>query len=735
MSTLLVTRREAGKTIGGLLLAFSLSPRLASAEQAAPRLPGSLNGARMLDAWIRISPDGTVTVFTGKAELGQGILTALAQTAADEFDVAIGRVGMISADTARTPDEGYTAGSMSIEASGGALRQAAAEARQILLDLAAARLSVPVDRLHVEDGTIVARGSDARTSYWALTSDTVLHREATGAATPKPPARHTLVGQAVPRLDIPRKVTGGASYVHDLRLPGMVFGRVVRPPSFGARLVSVDEAAVGALPGVVAVVRDGDCLAVAAEREEQAIRAMERLRQAVQWQETPTLPDPAAVHDYLKTLPSTDTVLGEKDRAAPQPVRWLTATYRRPYLAHASMGPSCAVAHLREGELTVWTHSQGAFPLRRDLAKVLRLPEARIHVIHAEGAGCYGHNGADDVALDAALLARATRGRPVKLQWMRDDEFGWEPLGPAMTMTVRAGLDAVGSIVDWTYDLWSPPHNTRPGGKGGSNLLAGWHIVDPVAAPLATNGSQPAGASDRNAIPLYDFPRQRVVNHFLPRTPIRTSALRTLGAYANVFAIESFMDELAAAAGADPVEFRLQHLKDERAKAVIRAAAERAAWRPGTAGDGRRGRGIGFAQYKNLQCYVAAIADVEVDRTSGEVRVPSMVAAVDAGQIINPDGLVNQIEGGIIQSTSWTLKEQMTFDRQRVASRHWGTYPILTFPEVPRVEVVLVNRPTERPLGVGEGSQAPTAAAIANAVFHATGKRVRDLPLRPEKVR
>ncbi|HEY8368001.1 MAG TPA: molybdopterin cofactor-binding domain-containing protein [Thermodesulfobacteriota bacterium] len=730
-----MTRREVGKAVGGLLLAFSLSPGPAPARAAALRLSGSLGRTPALDAWIRVAPDGTVTVFTGKVELGQGILTALAQIAADELDVAIERVRVVSADTARTPDEGYTAGSMSVETSGAALRQAAAEVRRILLDLAAERLSVPVERLEVDDGAITVRGSGTRTSYWALANDVRLHREATGAARPKPPSRHRLVGRSVPRLDIPRKVTGGASYVHDLRLPGMLFGRVCRPPSFGARLLSVDEAAVRAMPGVVALVRDGDFLAVAAEREEQAIAAVERLRQAARWREAPTLPEPAAIHDYLKALPATDTVVGEKNGAAPPAVRWLTATYRKPYLAHASMGPSCAVAQFRDGTLTVWTHSQGPFPLRRELATVLRLPESRIRVVHTEGAGCYGHNGADDAALDAALLARATSGRPVKLQWMRDDEFGWEPLGPAMTMTVRAGLDAAGSIVDWTYELWSPPHSTRPGGRGGSNLLAAWHLAEPLAAPLPVNVPQPAGASDRNAVPLYDFPRQRVVNHFLPRTPIRTSALRTLGAYANVFAIESFMDELAAAAGADPVEFRLRHLGDERAKAVIRAAADRAAWRPGETGDGRRGRGVGFARYKNLQCYVAVIADVEVDRASGEVRVPQIVAAVDAGQVVNPDGLVNQIEGGIVQSTSWTLKEQVTFDRQRVTSRDWNSYPILTFPEVPRVDVVVLNRPDERPLGAGEGSQAPTAAAIANAVFHATGTRVRDLPITPEKLR
>jgi CO/xanthine dehydrogenase Mo-binding subunit len=373
--------------------------------------------------------------------------------------------------------------------------------------------------------------------------------------------------------------------------------------------------------------------------------------------------------------------------------------------------------------------------MRGDLARVMRMPESAITAIHAEGAGCYGHNGADDVSADAALLARATGGRPVKVQWMRDDEFCWEPYGSAMVMKMKARVDDAGNIVYWQHDVWSHPHSTRPGGRTGSNLLAGWHLADPVKPSPAANSPQPSGAADRNAVPLYEFPSQKIVLHYLPEMPIRTSALRTLGAYANVFALESFMDELAVQAGVDPVQFRLKHMKDARARAVIEAAAEKAGWKPNRKGDGSRGRGIAFAKYKNLAAYVAVVADVVVDRRTGKVRVERAVSAVDAGLIINPDGVVNQIEGGIIQSASWTLKESVSFDARQITTRSWADYPILTFAEVPAVEVVLLNRKNERSLGTGEGSQGPAVAAIANAIANATGVRMRELPFTPKRVK
>jgi len=485
-------------------------------------------------------------------------------------------------------------------------------------------------------------------------------------------------------------------------------------------------------------VRDGNFLGVAAQREEQAINARLALKQSAKWKETESLPPSGdGLYEHLMTkAKSIDSVVNEKTSAtAAAPVRTLNATYTRPFQVHGSIGPSCAVAQWREGKLTVWTHSQGVFPLRGDLAQAFAIEPANVHCIHAEGAGCYGHNGADDVALDAALVARAAGGRPVKLQWMRDDEFQWEPYGSAMVMKLSGGLDAQGNVVGWTHDVWSHPHNNRPGASGGVNLLASWHLEKPSKAPFPVDPPMPSGGGERNSIPLYDFPNQKVVKHFLPEMPLRTSALRTLGGYANVFALESFIDELALAAGADPVEFRLRHLKDPRAKAVIEAAAQRAGWQANAKGDGTRGRGLAFAKYKNLACYVAVVADVEVDRASGKVRVTRAVAAVDAGQIVNPDGVVNQIEGGIIQSTSWTLLESVRYDRTRVTTRSWADYPIIHFGDVPQVEVVLLDRPDERFLGVGEGAQGPAAAAIANAIANATGKRLRALPFTPERVK
>ena len=735
MSAPAVSRRDFLRA-GGLVIGFTLAPRLALAQDRPAPLPGSLNGNRMLDAWLRVDPNGTVTIFTGKIELGQGIGTALSQIAADELDVHLKRIEMIHADTARTPNEGQTAGSLSVEQSGTALRFACAEARDILVSTAAAKLGVPAADLKVSDGTITAPSSKSVT-YWDLAREANFKREATAKVKPKPAAEHRWVGKSIPRRDIPKKFTGGAAYVQDVRLPNMLFGRVVRPPSPGAQLMAVDEAAARKLPGVVAVVRDGSFLAVAAEREEQAIRAREALAKSARWGETMSLP-PAGEALYKELMSSPvpgETVVEKTSPSAPAPAKTLEALYTRPFQCHGSIGPSCAVAQWEGQKLIVWTHSQGVFPLRADLAKVFGLKPGDIHCIHAEGSGCYGHNGADDVALDAALLARATGGRPVKLQWMREDEFMWEPYGSAMVMKLSGGIDAQGNIVAWSHELWSHTHSTRPGSSAGVNLLAARHLAQPFAPVPSADVPQPSGGAARNAIPLYDVPSVKVVKHYIAESALRTSALRTLGAYANVFALESFVDELATAAGVDPVEFRLRHMKDPRARAVIEAAARRANWQPGRRGDGTRGRGFAFAKYKNLACYCALAADVEVDRKTGRASVNRVVAAVDAGQIVNPDGVINQIEGGIIQSTSWTLMESVRFDQTRVTTRSWADYPIVRFAEVPEVEVVLLNQPNERFLGVGEGSQGPTAAAIANGIANATGKRLRALPFTPERVK
>jgi nicotinate dehydrogenase subunit B len=739
------SRRDLLKAATGLVVAIASAPivALGQGSEAPARLPGSLNSNRLLSAWLRVNPNGTVTVFTGKVELGQGIASALAQVAADELDVDYGRINMVTADTARTPDEGFTAGSQSIEQSGTAIRFACAEACQILLAAAAARLGVEARDLKVADGTIAAPGG-RHTTYWEVTTEAMLRREATAHFRPKAAGQYQLIGQSLARRDMVSKFTGGAAYVQDLRLPGMVHARVGRPPVPRAELISLDAAALKAMPGVIEVVRDGSFVAVVCEREEQAINARQALRDLAVWSR-PELP-PALVDTFDRPdpeVPTPDAVVYERAvPSAPVAVRQVEARYTRPFQLHASIGPSCAVAHSEEGLLTVWTHSQGVFGLRSDIARALRLAPASVVCVHMEGAGCYGHNGADDAAFDAALLACAVQGRPVRVQWMRDDEFMWEPFGSAMRMEVRAGLTAAGNIVDWRHELWSYPHARRPGGREGVNLLAASYLAHPLPPTFPADVPLPNGGSDRNAIPLYDFPNQQILKHYMPDAPLRTSSLRTLGAYANVFAIESLMDEAAAATGAEPVEFRLRHLRDERARAVIEAAARNSGWHPGALGDGGRGtgstfrgRGIGFARYKNHACYCAVVAEVEVDRISGVVRVTRAWSAVDAGLAINPDGVVNQIEGGLIQSASWTLKEALKVDRTGIQTQSWIDYPILRFSEVPTVEIEVIQRPAEDSLGVGEGAQGPTAAAIANALAAATGCRLRDIPFTPERVK
>jgi CO/xanthine dehydrogenase Mo-binding subunit len=512
----------------------------------------------------------------------------------------------------------------------------------------------------------------------------------------------------------------------------MVHGRIVRPPSPAATLRDVDQASVMRLPGVAGIVRDGSFLAVIAAREYQAVVAMRALAKAARWDEKPTLPAMERLFETIKALPTRDTTILDRGAIAGAGES-IQATYLRPYQLHASIGPSCAVAQFSDGGYTVWTHSQGVYPLRDALAEMLRVAKERVHCVHMEGAGCYGHNGADDVAADAALLARAMPGRPVRVQWMREDEHAWEPFGPPMIDTVRARLDPSGAVAEWQFDVWSNTHSSRPGKAG--NLLAATHLQQPFMPPPPQPIPQPEGGGDRNAIPLYNFGNARVVHHFIPQMPLRVSALRSLGAYANIFALESFMDELARAARQDPIEFRLRHLDDPRAAAVIRLAGDRFGWNDYRRTPGR-GRGFAFARYKNLGAYAAIALDVEVQRDTGLVRIRRAVAATDSGEAVNPDGIRNQIEGGIIQSLSWTLAEEVTFDATRITSVDWGGYPILRFNGVPDgIDVHVIDRPGQPFLGTGEASQGPTAAALANAVADATGVRFRELPLSRARIR
>jgi nicotinate dehydrogenase subunit B len=507
---------------------------------------------------------------------------------------------------------------------------------------------------------------------------------------------------------------------------------VLRPPSYSARFAAFDAGAVRAMPGVVAVMVSGNFIGICAEREEQAVSALRAARAAASWVEEPLLPSTTEVREFLPALPSVGSLVHRQGEALiAGALRRFEASYSTPYIAHASIGPSCALARYDRGKLTIWSHSQGSHFLRGQIAQVIGAAAVDVEVIHKDGAGCYGHNGADDVALDAALLARAC-ARPVLVQWTREDELAWSPYGSAMVVRVAASLDATDRIVDWKHEIWSHTHIRRPGWGEGVNLLAAWHMDPPFPPPPAKDVPQPTGGADRNAIPLYDFPAQAIGYNFIADMPLRVSALRSLGAFANIFAIESFVDELAAATNTDAIEFRLRHLQDARAREVIETVAKAAGWTTaGGKGDGTRGRGLGFARYKNRSAYCAVIAEVEVGEA---LRVTRVFAAVDAGQVVNPDGLTNQIEGGIVQAISWTLKEQVLWDRDRVLSRSWETYPILRFDEVPDVEVLILSRPGESALGVGECAAGPTAAAVANALFNAMGVRARDLPLTPDRI-
>ena len=720
-----VSRRAVLAGGAVLVVSFSLLPvaRLRSAESSG--LPGSLERAPMLDAWIRIDERGKVTVFTGKAELGQGIKTALRQIAAEELFVAPESIELVTADTERTANEGYTAGSHSIMDSGTAIMNAAAQVRAILLGAAAQKWSTPDTRLRAENGFVVS-DDGKRIGYGELVAQR-LHVNAGARSNLISPASYRYIGKSMRRVDIPAKVSGGAAYVHDLRMPGMVHARVVRPPSYAARLRELDVSKVERLPGVVRVIRDGSFVAVVAEREYQAVAAMSALAAAAKWDESASLPEQRDVFTHLLQQPAQTSTILQRGTPAADSERAFEATFRRHYQMHASVGPSCAVAQSKDGAMTVWTHTQGVFPLRGAIAQMLGVDQERVRCIHVEGAGCYGHNGADDAAADAALIAAAMPGRPVRVQWMREQEHAWEPYGSAMVTKVRATVKE-GRVASWQYDVWSSTHSTRPSGNAG-NLLAARHLAKPHQQPVPRALPLPDGGGDRNAIPLYTFANAKVVHHFIPAMPLRVSALRSLGAYMNVFTIESAMEELAVQAGIDPVAFRLQHLDDPRARAVVEAAAEKFGWarRAQTPG---RGCGFAYARYKNQSTYAAMAVEATVERSTGRIQLVRAVAAVDCGQAVNPDGIRNQIEGGFIQAASWTLFEAVGFDRTAITSRDWSSYPILRFSAAPQsLEVHVIDRPGQPFLGAGEGVQGPAGAAIANAVAAAAGQRIRELPL------
>jgi CO/xanthine dehydrogenase Mo-binding subunit len=692
-------------------------------------LPGPLNDNPNLDRWVAFPSPGKVTVLTGRVELGQGVLTAMAQIAADELDIGMERITVRSGDTEKAPNEGYTAGSQSIQFGGVAVRQACAEVRALFLDQAAKVLGCNTRELSISDGRIYRNGASTGQDYWTLAGAVDLARKATGAAVHKRVAELKNVGASSARVDLPAKIFGDSIFIHDMEIEDMVHARVVRQPNRGATIASINEDAIRrAAKGPIEFIRDGNFLAIVGDEETTVEAASVAADIHVAWQHVDAPTPTQQEASWLLQRPAVDRVFGAEP-TDPRGKERFERTYTRGYLAHASISPSCGLALFKDGKLTVWTHCQGVYPLRAALAKILKLEPSSIIVHHVQGSGCYGHNGADDAAADAAIIAIQKPGQPIRVRWRRQEEFVYEPKTPAMVVKVRALLDEAGRPVDWTQEIWSPTHNQRPG--AGGNLLGALALPNPPPEPPPNDVPEAnGGGATRNAEPLYDIPAKRILHHLVAEALVRTSALRGLGAMPNVFALECCIDELAERAGKDPVEYRLSITADPRARAVIEKVATMAKWKAGAVAGAGRGRGIAFARYKNRAAYAAVIVELSVDE---EIRLHQVWCATDAGLVINPDGVINQLEGGIIQSASWVLKEQVRFENG-VASIDWETYPVLKFSEVPEIEIELMDAKDDVPLGVGEVTVGPTAAAIGNAVSSALGARIRDLPLTRERI-
>jgi nicotinate dehydrogenase subunit B len=717
---------------GALTIAFALSgatigvPGEAAAQASAPRNLDPTN----VDAFLAINADGTVTLYCGKVDLGTGLRAAIPQMAAEELGLTVGKIKLVEGDTALTPDQGATAGSTGIMRGGVQIRQAAATARKALLDLAAARLNAQADELDIKDGVIAPRKGGDSVTFAALLAGKQFELKLDPKASLKNPRDYTIVGQSVVRPDVPAKCTGTFHYVHDHSVPGMLHGRTIRAASIGAKLLSVDDSGLKSLRGVQ-VVRIQDFLGVVAEDEWTCVRAMRALK--VEWGPGEGLPEQNKLADIVRAMPvSRDETIVNKPSpvAAETSAKSLKATYYWPMQSHASMGPSCAVADVREDGATIWTASQATHRFAGVYARMLGMPPARVRLIYLDGSGCYGMNGHDDAAADAILLSRAVK-RPVRVQWTREDELGWDPKGPAQLLDMAGTINPDGTIAAWQVEMWVP-EATR--GLPNVPLLA------PVAAGMGQTPGLSTGLITQNADTPYTAPATVTV-HWLKESPLRLSNLRAPGKVANSMAVEGFVDEMAAAVGMDPLELRLKSLKNPRGLEVLRKAAEMLNWQarpspaPQGSGNVATGRGIAYVHYKHNETYVAMGMEVAVDRASGKVKVTRVTCAHDCGLMINPDGVKAQVEGCIIQTLSRALYEEVSFDRAKVTSVDWASYPIMTFPDVPKLEIALIDRPTEPPLGAGEAATAPVAAALTNAIFDATGARMRVVPFTPERVR
>ncbi len=692
-------------------------------------LPLSIQTNRRLEKWLRFGPDRTVRLAVGKVEIGQGVLIALTQIAAEELDIALDRFSILAGDTADAPDEGSTSSSQSIEVSGRSVRLVSAELRARVVGRLAQRLNCSPEDITVDDGVFLHDAEPTGHDYWNFASDVDFAADIEGTATPKPPSAYKVVGQPVPRRDLLAKISG-AAFIHDIVRPDMLHARVLRQPARGAQLASFDEAPVRrAARGDFQVVRVGNFLAFVSDNETVVQRAAVAAPAHAKWDNVRQLTPAHQEAAWYRTQPSDDRHVGDTNPPAVTP-DVLEATYSRPFVAHAAMAPSCGLAEFRDGHLSVWSHTQGVYPLRKSIAEILDLPQSQVTVRHAHGAGCYGHNGADDAAVDAAVIAMQLPGKCIRVQWRREEEFGFEPVGTAHVTRMRAALDSAGRPVDWTTEVWAGSHVQRP--IYGGNMLTHEALPTPPPAPKPNDPPEAnGGGGTRNGTPLYDFPAKRIIHHLSMTTPVRTSSLRGLGALPNVYAMECFMDELAERAGIDPVTYRLSMLSDTRARRLLENVAERCDWSSrGPVGTGR-GLGIAWSRYKNRAAYSAVAVELDVDQ---EIRLRRIWCAADAGLVINPDGAKNQLDGGIIHAASMTLKEQVTMDGDGITSLDWDSYPILKFSELPEIDTIIIHNPDQPTLGMGECTFGPTAAAIGNAVAHALGVRIRDMPLTREKI-
>jgi nicotinate dehydrogenase subunit B len=726
------SRRDLLKGTGALVVAFSLTRSRgdAIAQDLAESKSVALD---QVDTYLAVDENGKVTVYTGKVELGTGVRTGFTQIAADELDVPLANVDVIQGDTALTPDQGPTYGSLSIQNGGVQIRQAAATARSALLDEAAQRLGAAKEDLVVANGVIGAKSGGDTVTYAGLIGGKRFNLKVDPAARTKSPADYKIVGRPIGRLDIPGKLTGQFTYMQDFGISGMLHGRVVRPPAIGARLESVDESSIKDIPGIVKVVRQDNFLGVVAQSEWSAVRAA--LEIATSWSKSETLPDATKLWEHVRTTKilkdDVTSIVGDTATAMSAAGKKLSATYDFAIHTHGSIGPSCAISEFKDGKLISWSSSQATHNLRKQLALMFSMPLEDVRCIFLDGSGCYGRNGHEDAAADSALLARAV-GKPVRVQWSRADEHGWDPKGPPTLIDVRANLDASGSVTAWESEFFIP--------QGAATN------VDLVAATLADLPAEhilsPGGILNDSAIG-YKFPNIKTVCHRLETTPFRPSWIRAPGRMQNTFANECFIDEIATAVNADPLEFRVKYTdpSDKRGLEVLDRLAKLAKWdtrsspQKSISGNIVKGRGCSYVKYELVRTYVGAVAEVEVDRATGDIRVARFYIVHDCGQIINPIGVNAQIEGSVIQTVSRTLKEEVTFDRGMVTSLDWASYPILTFPEVPEIVIELIDRPTEKPWGAGEPSSAVVSSSISNAIFDATGVRLRSVPFKREKVK